>query len=136
VIVADADLVAYFWIEQVRSEAARRVRRRDAAWAVPQLWRSEFRAILRGHMRSGLMTHEEARGFAKQAGADLGGAEHEVDGAATLQLISETDCSAYDAEYVALAQALGVPLVTGRRALAKQFPQTAVVMEDFAEGNG
>lgn len=133
-IVADADLIGYFWIEQVRSDAARRVRRRDAAWAVPRLWRSEFRAILRGHMETGLMTHEEARGFAERAGADLEGAEHEADSPAVLQLISETGCSAYDAEYVALARALGVPLVTGRRALVKQFPQAAVVMEDFANG--
>jgi predicted nucleic acid-binding protein len=136
VIVADADLIAYFWIEQVRSEAARRVRRRDAAWAVPRLWRSEFRAILRGHMETGLMTHEEARGFTEQAGADLGGAEHDVSDAGALRLVAETNCSAYDAEYLALAQALDVGLVTGRRALAKAFPQTAVVMEDFADGDG
>jgi predicted nucleic acid-binding protein len=133
-IVADVDLVAYFWIEQTRSGAARRVRRRDAAWVVPPLWRTEFRAILRGHLGTGRMTPEEARSFAEKAGADLAGAEHDVNGAHVLRLIGETDCSAYDAEYVALARALAVPLVTGRRALAKRFPQTAVVMEDFGGG--
>lgn len=131
-IVADADLVAYFWIRQTRSDVAHRVRRRDAAWVVPPLWRTEFRAVLRRHLGTGLMTPEEALGFMEQAMRDLTGAEHAVDSAAVLRLLAATDCSAYDAEYVTLAQALGVPLVTGRRALAKDFPRTAVLMEDFA----
>ena len=135
VLVADADLVAYFWIEQTRSAAARRVRRRDAAWVVPPLWREAFWSILREHLRTGLMTQEEALRFAEQAEADLRpGAEHDVETAAVLRLIDETECSARDAAYVALAQALGVPLVTGDRALTRQFPETAVVMEDVAEG--
>ena len=131
-IVADADLIAYFWIEQTRSEAARRVRRRDAAWTVPRLWRSEFLAILRRHMNTGLMSPDEARRFAENARADLQGAEHDVEMADVLALIEETGHSAYDGAYVALAQVLQVPLVTGDRALAERFPQTAVVMEDFA----
>ena len=61
-------------------------------------------------------------------------AEHDVETAAVLRLIDETECSARDAAYVALAQALGVPLVTGDRALTRRFPETAVVMEDVAEG--
>ena len=133
-IVADADLIAYFWIEQTRSGAARRVRRRDAAWVVPPLWRYEFQAILRRHMKTGLMTHEEARGFAEQAERDLEEAAHDVATPDVLRLVDAKGCSAYEGAYLGLAQALGVPLVTGRRDLAKRFPQTAVVMEDFAGG--
>jgi predicted nucleic acid-binding protein len=48
-----------------------------------------------------------------------------------LRLVDETGHSAYDCEYVALAQRLGVPLVTGDRQLARQFPETAALMETF-----
>ena len=133
-IVADASLISYFWIEQTRSEAARRVRRRDAAWTVPRLWRSEFHSILRRHMNTGLMSHEEALWFSEKAGQDLHDAEHEVNAPDVLRLVDQTGHSAYDCEYAALAQTLGVTLVTGDRALARRFPQTAVVMEDFAGG--
>ena len=39
--------------------------------------------------------------------------------------------TAYDCEYVALAQELGCQLVTGDQDLADAFSGTAVLMEDF-----
>lgn len=50
-----------------------------------------------------------------------------------LRLASDTQHSAYDCEYVALAEELDVPLITGDEALAKSFPDTATIMEAFAK---
>jgi len=39
-----------------------------------------------------------------------------------LQLVSTSTCSAYDCEFVAAAQQLGVPLITEDRAILVAFP--------------
>jgi predicted nucleic acid-binding protein len=134
VIVVDTDVISYFWLQMTvdRPAAARATRERDADWAVPYLWRSEFRSVLRGYMTRDLMTLEEAQRFHEQALDDLQGREYEILAAPVLELVDETGHSAYDCEYVVLAQRLGVSLVTGDEQVVDRFPDTAVLLEDFA----
>jgi len=54
------------------------------------------------------------------------GAEFEVESTAVLDLVSRSDCSAYDCEFIALADKLGTSLVTLDRKLLKAFPKRAV----------
>jgi predicted nucleic acid-binding protein len=42
-----------------------------------------------------------------------------------LQLVSSSQCNAYDCEFVAVAQHLGVPLITEDRAILTAFPDLA-----------
>jgi predicted nucleic acid-binding protein len=134
-IVVDNDVISYFWIqmETERSGYARRARARDTVWVAPRLWRSEFRNVLRAYMAGGYMTFAEAIAIARDAEADLANQTYEVDTRDVLRLVDSTGHSAYDCEYVALAQTLDVPLVTGDRRLPDLFPETAVLLEDFAE---
>lgn len=114
-IVVDNDVISYFWLELAsgRSETARRARRKDAEWVAPPLWRSEFRNVLRRYMQIGLMTYSEALWFAEKAERDMHRHEYEVQTPDVLKLVEQTGHAAYDCQYVALAQSLGVPLVTG-----------------------
>jgi len=48
-----------------------------------------------------------------------------------LQLTTRSRCSAYDCEFVGLAQDLGVPFVTADREVLAAFPSTAVSPADF-----
>jgi predicted nucleic acid-binding protein len=132
-IVVDTDVISYFWLRMTvdRPAAARAARERDADWAVPYLWRSEFRSVLRGYMTRDLMTLEEAQQFHDQALEDLRGDEYEIPAAPVLELVDETGHSAYDCEYVALARRLDIPLVTGDEQVVDRFPDTAVLLEDF-----
>ncbi len=57
-----------------------------------------------------------------------------VDTAKVLALAAASGASAYDCEFVALAQDLGVPLVTADRRLAERFPAVAVELQRFAGG--
>lgn len=75
---------------------------------------------------------EEAISIAQDAEADLADTTFDVSTAQVLRLVEASGHSAYDCEYVALAQHLGVPLVTGDKRLPDLFPQTAVLLETFA----
>ena len=130
-IVVDADVLASFWIKSPRTDAALRVRARDADWIVPVLWRSELRSILRQHLIHGSLGFADAMWIAGKAEAMLQGREYTVSSHAVLKLVHQTGHSSYDCEYVALAEAKGVKLVTGDRRLTRHFPDLALLMEDF-----
>jgi predicted nucleic acid-binding protein len=42
-------------------------------------------------------------------------------------------CSAYDCEFVALVQDIGVPLVTVDRQVLRAFPNVAISLDEFIE---
>lgn len=133
-IVVDNDVISYFWIrmDTGRSEPARQVRTIDANWCVPHLWRSEFRNVLRSYLNRGYLTYQDAVQLAQEAEADLADRTFKVSTADVLRLVDRSGHSAYDCEYVALAQYLDVPLVTGDKRLPDLFPETATLLEDFA----
>ena len=60
-IVVDTEVIANFWLPTTRSAAARGARRRDAQWAVPRLWRSEFCSVLRQYMLQSDLAYAEAQ---------------------------------------------------------------------------
>ncbi len=125
-IVVDSNVVAYLYLPGHYTEKAEALLEQDADWAAPLLWRSEFRNILAGYMRRKTLTFEAARDLQLEAESLLAGAEHEVDSRQVLELVRDSDCSAYDCEFVALAIALGVKLVTMDAKLLKDFPKYAV----------
>ena len=130
-IVADADVISYFWLDVERTAAARAARRRDEEWVAPQLWRSEFRNVLYQHMEHRGLALPDALRLAEHAEDDLEDRTYDVPTEAILRLVDDTGHSAYDCEYVALAQRLDVTLVTGDQPVVDHFPDTAVLLEDF-----
>jgi predicted nucleic acid-binding protein len=125
-IVVDSNVVAYVYLPSDYTEKAEALLEHDADWAAPLLWRSEFRNILAGYMRRKTLTFEAARDLQREAESLLAGAEHEVDSREVLELVRDSDCSAYDCEFVALAMTLDVKLVTMDAKLLKAFPKYAV----------
>jgi predicted nucleic acid-binding protein len=128
VIVVDTNVVAYLYLPGEHTEKAEALLEQDDDWVAPLLWRSEFRNILAGYMRRKMLTIEAARDLQLEAESLLAGAEHEVDSRRVLELVCNSDCSAYDCEFVALAMALGVKLVTMDAKLLKAFPGHAVAL--------
>jgi predicted nucleic acid-binding protein len=126
VIVVDTNVVAYLYLPGEHTEKAEALLEQDADWAVPLLWRSEFRNILSDYLRRGTLGFESVRDLQQEAESLLAGAEHEVDSQLVLELVRDSDCSAYDCEFVALAMTLGVRLVTMDARLVKAFPKVAV----------
>jgi predicted nucleic acid-binding protein len=128
VIVVDSSILAYLYLPGEHSNRAEALLKRDPEWAAPVLWRSEFRSILAGYLRRGTLTFEQATALQREAESLLEGAEFTVDSFSVLQLVRDSDCSAYDCEFVFLAQKLATRLVTLDRKLLRAFPKTAVAL--------
>jgi len=129
VIVSDTNVLAYLLVTSERSAAARKLRRVDREWAAPPVWRSELRNVLVKHMRQGTLTRDAAILVMEQAEQVLRRREYHVTSADVLKLAARSRCSAYDCEFVALAQQLRVPLVTADRQLLAEFPSIAMSLE-------
>lgn len=125
-IVVDTNILAYLYLPGEQTAKAERLLAREPDWVAPVLWRSEFRNVLAGYLRRKLLTLDQARALQAEAESLMAGGEHDVDSAAVLRLVSESDCSAYDCEFVALAQKLGIKLVTADAKLLKAFSKHAV----------
>jgi len=126
VIVVDTNVLAYLYLPGEYTAQAEALLERDPEWAAPVLWRSEFRNILAGYIRRSMLTFEQARDIQAEAENLLSGAEHDVDSQRVLELVRDSDCSAYDCEFVALAMKLGVALVTMDAKLLRAFPERAL----------
>ena len=127
-IVVDSNVIAYLYLPGEYTSAAEALLVRDPDWAAPILWRSEFRNILAGDLRRKAITFEQANSLQSEAESLLAGAEYELDSHAVLELVRDSDCSAYDCEFVALAQKLNTQLVTMDKKLLRAFPKSAVVL--------
>ncbi len=125
-IVVDTNVVAYLYLPGQHTARAEALLSNDADWAAPLLWRSEFRNILAGYMHRNTLTLEQARELQNEAEALLAGNEHEIDSGRVFELVRDSDCSAYDCEFVALASQLKTKLVTMDAKLLKAFPTYAV----------
>jgi predicted nucleic acid-binding protein len=133
VIVTDTNLLAYFAIRDANSELADAVFETDPVWVAPLLWRSELRSTLVKYIRHAGMSLEAALVALRLTEETIGGREYHVSSEKILELAMQTGCTAYDCEYVALAQDLGVPLVTADKQVLRAFPKIAVSMEKFTK---
>lgn len=127
-IVVDTNVLAYLYLPGKLSDAAEALLLQDPEWAMPRLWRSEFRNVLATYMRKGLLAYDDALGIYRKAEAVVAGAEYDVTTAEVLRLPKDSGCSAYDCEFVALAEHLGVRLVSEDARLCNAFPGRAMLL--------
>lgn len=130
-IVVDTNVIGYLYLTSDRSSQAEQAFRKDPVWAAPLLWRSEFRNVLALYLRRGLLSLEDAHQIMDQALRLMRGMEYQVTSLRVLSLVASSSCSAYDCEFVALAQDLDVPLVTADRHILDQFPETSISLDAF-----
>ena len=130
-IVVDTNIICYRWIPSSYSHDAERALAKDADWIAPLLWRSEFRNALAGAIRQNLITLAVATDIADKAEWHFVNHEFAVSSRAVLDLIANSACSAYDCEFVALAHANGVRLLTVDRRVLREFPEVAISLDKF-----
>jgi predicted nucleic acid-binding protein len=127
-IVVDSNVLAYLYLPGDFTAEAEKLLEREPDWAAPVLWRSEFRNILAGYVRRKTLSFEQACSLQAEAESLLAGSEFEVDSRVVLELVRDSDCSAYDCEFIALAMKLDAKLVTEDKKLLRAFPTRAMAL--------
>ncbi len=129
-IVADTNLILYLHVTGDQTPLALEVLRKDPYWISPPLWQSEFRNALAGYIRRG-MALKMAQEIMADALLLMTKRQVAPQSSRVLDLVSRSTCTAYDCEFVALAEQLNVPLVTADALLLKNFPNLAISLSDF-----
>ena len=130
-IVVDTNIIGYLYLTSDRSMQAEQALFKDQQWAAPLLWRSELRNVLALYIRKQILSLAEAQQVMGEAISLMQNQEYDVKSLHVLRLVASSTCSAYDCEFVALAQDLDVRLVTVDRQILDQFPAIAVSLEAF-----
>jgi len=133
VIVVDTNAIAYLFINGDYSDQAAALLKSDPVWLVPLLWKSEFRNILALYFRQGHVSLNEAQSIINEAEEFLSGNEYEVNSFEVLDLVSNSKCSAYDCEFVALAKRFGLDFYTSDKKILKGFPEIALDLKSIKE---
>jgi len=132
VIVADANLVVHLVWPSDQTPAADAVWSRDPVWVAPPLYLAELRSAVGVAVRQRTLAVDVAVAMIERAQSMMHDAARPVSSRTVLELSRDTGCSTYDCEYVALATALGVRLVTSERGVLRAFPKVAISPADFA----
>lgn len=138
-MVVDVMVITYFLLRHPTfTEEVDRVFESPDAVCAPPLWKSEFRNVLLQYVRAAQsgtwesgFTVEEALRIIRDAEQLLDATTFDVSSTEILQLAHASGCSAYDCEYVALAQELDAALVTYDRAVLAAFPEVAKHPREF-----
>jgi predicted nucleic acid-binding protein len=133
VIVVDANILAYYFVDGPRTAEAVQLFRTDSAWVVPALWQHEFMNILATMGKSGTTSAEALATLWSAASLDLAGKVRSVSLSRALELALELRVSGYDAQYLALAESLGVPCISEDARLVKASRGLALSMKTFLE---
>lgn len=130
-IVVDTNIIVYLLLSGEHSKKATQALSREQVWAVPMLWRSELRNVLALYIRKSILTVSEAVAVIDRADELINGQEFSVSTRSVLELVERSNCSAYDCEFVALAQDLGTPLLTVDRRILDQFTDVAISLDRY-----
>lgn len=129
-VVADTNVIIYLHLFNQQTAIAEALYEQDPDWVAPALWRSEYRNVLALYMRQQLITLAEAHEYQAAAESFLARRDYAISSARVLTLSKQSHCTAYDCEFVALAEELNVPLITADKRLAKAFPEQALLLEN------
>jgi|ERR1700677_389218 len=130
-IIADTNLIAALFLQTTATVTAEAVLKKDPDWTAPALWRYEFRNVLATQVRVLGLPVDQAVALFEKAEEVIIEPEIEVEPGAILRLADAQKLSAYDAEFVALAHALKVKLVTTDSGILKVVPGLAVTPAAF-----
>ncbi len=130
-IVVDTNIIAYLYISGEKSLQAEQLLTLDSRWCAPVLWRSEFRSVLTQYLRKDILGLNDILIIIQQAEKLLDNNEYKISSSRIMELVNSSNCSAYDCEFVALAQHLDIPLITVDKKILREFPKVAMLLEVY-----
>jgi len=130
-IVVDVNIVAYLLIEGEKTDLARAFWERENDWHLPQLWIHEFLNLLATSERAGHLKLTRCLEVLGAAWTLFDSKTHLVDPRETLRVASRYRLTAYDAQYVALAQSMQTLLISEDGKLRRAVPGCVRSMRSF-----
>jgi len=133
-IVADTNLIASFWVPNNMEQLAYQSLKKDPEWIAPLLWVSEFRNVLSLYYRKKILDLSSIYQAIDEAEEFMGTREFSINSKQVLTLTAESNCSAYDCEFIALASDFDIQLVTFDKKILAEFPDITIHPDDFVAG--
>jgi len=130
-IVVDTNIITYFYLETDLSTLADNLYQKESDWVVPMLWRSEFRNVIATFIKREFISLNDGIQILELSEALFADKEYEINSVQVLNLACTSGCSAYDCEFVSLAENLNIPLVTMDKQVLKAFPSLAISLRNY-----
>ena len=130
-IIADTNIISYLLLPTIYTDSVEKLYEIDPDWSAPILWKSEFRNVMALYLRKKIITLDKAIQLQDAAESIIIQNEYDISSSQVLALIDKSDCSAYDCEFIALANHLDTKLVTQDKKILREFPSTAISVSDF-----
>ena len=128
-IVVDTNILEYLLIQGEHSERVEQLLIEDSDWVAPRLWLDEFLNILATIERVGKMESQEADGILSDAIELMEDRSYDVPAQRVLATARRTGCSAYDSQFLTLAEDLGLKLYSFDQKLINRSGGVAVKTE-------
>lgn len=130
-IVVDTNIISYLFLKGEQSIQVKELLKKDSNWVSPILWKSEFRSVLSLYIRKQFLSLIEAKTLMDEAEHFMRGSEFNINSDQIFDLVTNSNCSSYDCEFVALAKDLSIPLITNDKKIIKEFPQFVYYIKDY-----
>lgn len=128
--MVDTNILVYFLIDGDHTAKARQLHRRDSDWRSETFILVEFCNVLLRYMEIRGMKLEMTRGFLANAEMILDAKLTRISHRRGLDVAARYRVTAYDARFLALADQLGVPLVTEDAKLRTAAPALTQSLAD------
>lgn len=133
-VVVDTNIISYLFLPTAYTKDSESLMEIDDKWCAPLLWRSELRNVLGLYLSKEIIDLATAMDIQEQAETMLYGNEFQVNSNKVLTLVNDSGCTAYDCEFIALAQSLERRLITTDRKLLRAFPGFTATAKNYVEG--
>ncbi len=130
-IVVDTNVISYFYLPSSFDVSVDQLQTTEPEWAAPILWKSEFRSVLTLYIRKQLLSLDYALKIMEEAESMMHDTGFEIASLRVLSLVTRSNCSSYDCEFVALAQQLNTKLITQDKKILQEFPDNALSIDDY-----
>jgi predicted nucleic acid-binding protein len=132
-IVVDANVIIYRYIQGPFSALAHTLIQKDPDWRTASLWRYEFSKAIVTMVRNKLLSADDAHTALSVADSELTARESQVPQSQVMQAALRHGISGYDAQYVALAQILRLRCVSADARLVRKTPNICMLLADFVK---
>lgn len=132
-IIVDTNVIAYLYLPTSYTPDAEKLLIQEPVWGAPYRWRSELRNIIAFYLQKKIVSFEQAVQIQSEAELLMSENEFVVKSSDVLTLVKDSNCSAYDCEFVALAKNFKSTLVTTDKKIPSEFPSTAKSLQQFLE---